>query len=115
MNLERKKYELRMWFCSANFEESRVTCGSEDSGDLSLRDACLGKPGITNKRSFNPSNVDSRCKGDSEKGMKGDHKEGSQKQNVRKVHVVALMDIRHIQKYEYIPENVRESNLKCGI
>ena len=24
------------------------------------------------------------------------------------------MDIRHIQKYEYIQENVRESNLKCG-
>ena len=24
------------------------------------------------------------------------------------------MDIRHIQKYEYIPEKVRESNLKCG-
>ena len=38
----------------------------------------------------------------------------AQKQNVRKVHFFALMDIRHIQKYEYIPENVRESNLKCG-
>ena len=24
------------------------------------------------------------------------------------------MDIRHIQKYEYILENVRKSNLKCG-
>ena len=24
------------------------------------------------------------------------------------------MDIRHILKYEYIPENVRENNLKCG-
>ena len=24
------------------------------------------------------------------------------------------MDIRHIQKYGYIPENDRESNLKCG-
>ena len=41
-NLGREKYELRMLFCSANFEESRVTYGSEDSGDLSLRDACLG-------------------------------------------------------------------------
>ena len=40
---EDRKYELRLWFCSANFEESRVTHGSEDSGDLSLRDACLGK------------------------------------------------------------------------
>ena len=46
--------------------------------------------------------------------MKGSHEEGTQKQKERKVHFVALMDIRHIQKYEYIPENVRESNLKCG-
>ena len=51
-NLGRKKYELRMLFCSANFEESRVTCGSEDSGDLSLRHACLGKPRSTNKKTF---------------------------------------------------------------
>ena len=43
--------------------------------------------------------------------MKGGHIEGTPKQNVRKVHFVALMDIRHIQKYEYIPENVRENNL----
>ena len=43
--------------------------------------------------------------------MKGVHKEGTQKQKVRKVTFVALMDIRHIQKYEYIPENVRESNV----
>ena len=46
--------------------------------------------------------------------MKGGHKEGTQKQKVRKVHFAALMDIRHLQKYEHIPENVRESNLKCG-
>ena len=26
------------------------------------------------------------------------------KQKIRKVHFVALMDIRHIQKYKYIPE-----------
>ena len=103
-----------MLFCSANFEESRVTYGSEDSGDLSLRDACLGKTRSMNKRSFNPSNVDSRCKGDNGKGMKGSHKEGTQKQKVRKINCDALMDIRHIQKYEYIPENVRKSNLKCG-
>ena len=43
--------------------------------------------------------------------MRGGHKEGTQKQKVRKVHFTALMDIRHIQKYEYIPENVRENNL----
>ena len=39
--------------------------------------------------------------------MKMAHKQ----QKVRKVTFVALMDIRHIQKYEYIPENVRESNV----
>ena len=59
-----------------------------------------------NERSFTPSNVDSRCKGDNGKGMKGGQKEGTQKQNVRKVHFVTLMDIRHMQKYEYFPENV---------
>ena len=91
-----------------------MRCGSEDSGDLSLGDACLGKPRSMNKRSVNPSNVDSRCKGDNGKGMKGGHKEGTQKQKVRNVHFVALMDIRHILKYEYILVNVRKSNLKCG-
>ena len=45
--------------------------------------------------------------------MKGGQKEGTQKQKMRKVHFVALMNIRHILKYEYIPENVRENNLKC--
>ena len=65
-------------------------------------------------RSFTPSNVDSKCKGDKGTGMKGGHKEGTQKQKVRKVHFVALMDIHQIQKYEYIPGNVGKSNLKCG-
>ena len=46
----------------SELRESRVTCASEDSGDLSFRDACLGKPRSTNKRSFIPSNVDSRWK-----------------------------------------------------
>ena len=98
----------------SELRESRVMYCPEDSGDMSLRDACLGKPRNTNKRSFNLSNIDTRCKGDNGKGIKGRHKEGTQKQNVRKVHIVALMDIRHIQKYEYVPGNVRESNLKCG-
>ena len=53
-------------------------------------------------------------KNDNGKGMKGGHKEGTQKQNFRKVHFAALMDIRHIQKYEYILVNVRKSNVKCG-
>ena len=46
--------------------------------------------------------------------MKGGQKEGTLKQQVRKVHFVALMDIRHILKYKYIPKSVRKSNLKCG-
>ena len=46
----------------SELRESRVTYGSEDSGELSLRDACLGKPKSKNKRSFIPSNVISRWK-----------------------------------------------------
>ena len=45
------------------------------------------------KRSFTPSNVDSRCKGSSGKGMKGGYKE-AHKTTTRKVHFVSLMDIR---------------------
>ena len=60
-----------------------------------------------------PSNVNSRCKGSSGQGMKGGHKR-AHKTTIRKVHFAALMDIRHIQKYEYIPENVSKNNLKCG-
>ena len=81
-NLGRKKYELRMLFSSANFEESRVTYVAEDSGDLSLRDACFGKRRSTNKRSDIPSNVDFKCKGDIGKGMTGGHKEGTQQNNI---------------------------------
>ena len=36
------------------------------------------------------------------------------KQKIRKVHLDALMDIRHILKYKYIQGNVCKSNLKCG-
>ena len=101
-----------MWFWSANFEEARVTYDSEDSGDLSLM------PQETEKHKqkifLNQSNVDSRCNGGKGKGMKGGLKEGTQKQKVRKVHFDALMNIRHIQRYEYIPVNVSENNLKCG-
>ena len=39
--------------------------------------------------------------------MKGGHQEGTQKtKRIRKVHFVALMDIRNIQKYKYIPGDV---------
>ena len=62
------------------------------SGDLPLRDACLGKPSMC-KRSFTSSNVDSRRKGSSGKGMKGGKKE-AHKTTTMKVHFVALMDIR---------------------
>ena len=58
---------------------SIVTYVSADSGDLSLRDACLGKPRSINKISFTPSNVDFRSKDDNGKGMKGGHKEKAQK------------------------------------
>ena len=113
--LGRKKYELRMLFCSANFEESRVTCGSEDSGSLSLSETHAS--GNREAQSTNlpfQANVDSRCKGENGKGMKEGHKEGTLKQNIRKVHFFALVDIRHTQKYEHIPVNVRKSNHKCG-
>ena len=53
-------------------------------------------------------------KGNSEKGMKGGHKKGIKTKKERQVHFAALMDIRHIQKYEYIPGNVSKNNLKCG-
>ena len=38
----------------SELRESRVTYGSKDSGDLSLRDACFGKPRSTNKNIFHP-------------------------------------------------------------
>ena len=72
--------------------ETRVTNGSETSGDLSLRDACFGKPRSMNKRSFNPSNVYSRCKGSSGQGMKGGHT-AAYKTTTRRVHFAAMMDI----------------------
>ena len=87
----------------SELRESRVLYGSEDSGDPSLRDACFGKPRSTNKKSFIPSNVDCRWKRENGIGMKGGHKEGTQKQKVRKVHFDALMDIRHIQKVRVHP------------
>ena len=46
-----------------------------------------------------------------EKEWKEVRKKAHKKQKVRKVHCVALMDIRYILKYKYIPENVRKSNL----
>ena len=48
-----------------------------------------------------------------EKEWKEVIKKAQKKQKVEKIHSVPLMDIRHIEKYEYILENIRESNLKC--
>ena len=110
VSLGRKKFEHRMLICSANLGctpecgrcthkqnmdigKPRVTNGSDNSGDLSFRDACLGKPRSMKKRSFATSNVDSRCKGSSGQGMKGGHK-ATHKTTKRKVHFVALMGIR---------------------
>ena len=61
----------------SELRKSRATYGSEDSGDLSLRDACLGKPRSIDQRSFIPSIVGPRCKGDNRKGMKGGHEEST--------------------------------------
>ena len=76
--------------------------------------SCLGKPRSMNKRFFITNNVDFWWKDDNGKGMKGGPEGRHIRIKIRKVHFVALLDIRHIQKYEYIPVNVRKSNLECG-
>ena len=97
----RKEYNLWMLFCSASLGKPRVTYGSEDSGGLSLRNTSLGKPRACAKRSFTPSNVDSRCKGNSGQGMKGGHEEGTQNNN--KESPLCYIDGHPSnQKYEYI-------------
>ena len=61
---------------------------------------------------FHPSNVDSRCKCDNGKGMQGGHQEGTQKTKDKESPLCCIDgDIRHIQKYEYIPVNVRKNNI----
>ena len=53
---------------------------------------------------------------DAKATMEKEWKEGIKKahKKTRKIHFVALMDIRHKHRFEYIPENVRKNNLKCG-
>ena len=63
----------------SKLQESRVTYGSEDSGDLSLRDAYFGKPRSMNKRSFTPAMLIPDAKATMKKGVKGGHKEGTPK------------------------------------
>ena len=41
-------------------------------------------------------------------------KEAQKNNNKMKVYFATLMDMRHIQKHEYIQENVRKSDLKSG-
>ena len=74
----------------------RVTHSSDISGDMSLRDACLGKPRVCAKDLSPLSNVDSRRKGSSGKGMKGGFK-GAHKTITRKAHFDVLMDIRQLR------------------
>ena len=95
-----------------NFEESRVTYGSEDSGGLWETHAS-GNREVWIKKSLSQAMLIPEAKSGNGNRMKGSHKKAHKKQ-VKKVHFAALEDIRHIHKYEYIPENVRKSNLKCG-
>ena len=53
------------------------------------------------------------AKATAEKEWKEVMKKAHKNKKVREVHFAALMDIRHIQKYVYLPGNVRKSNLKC--
>ena len=81
-------------------QEPRVTYVSDKSGDLFLRDACLGKPKVCAKRSFTPSNVDPRSKGSSGQGMKGGHTEAHET-TTREVHLLGFIDGHPlIQKYK---------------
>ena len=88
----------------------RVANGSDNSGDVSLRDACLGKPRVCAKRSFTPSNVESRRKGSSGKGMKGGYNE-AHKTITREVHFDALMDIRWFISTRTLPGSVRKNKV----
>ena len=93
---------INFGYCSAqrisgvHTNEPSVTNGSDNSGDLSLRDVCLAKPRVCAKDLSPPSNVDSRRWGSSGQGMKGCYKE-AHKTTTRKVHFVALMDIRLVK------------------
>ena len=84
-------------------QEPRVTNGSDDSGDLSLRDACLGKPRVCAKIYFTLSNVDSRCKNSSGQGMKGGHT-AAHKNNNKESPLCCIDGHPLTQKYMYTTE-----------
>ena len=103
-----------MWFWSANFgnRELRVV--------QKTLEICLSKTHASGNWEVWIKDLSSQAmlipdeKATMEKEWKEVIKKAHKKQKVRKVHFVALMDIRHIQNYKYIPGNVRKSNLKRG-
>ena len=102
--LSESRVYTRMGGCThKKIGKPRVTNGSDNSGDLSLRDASLGKPRSMNKRSFTPSNVDSRRKGSGGKGMKGGFLRGTQNNN-KESPLCCIDGYPFIQKYMYTPE-----------
>ena len=101
-NLGSNEYEFLMLVCPANFEESRVTYGSKDSGDLSLRDACLGKPRSAKDLAFQAIMITDE-KATMEEEWKEVIKKAHKNKKIRKVPFAALTDIRHIQKYMDTP------------
>ena len=95
----RKKYKLRILFCSANLgcTHKQTECHEwfrQFWRSVSQR-RLPRETESTCKRSFTPSNVDSKCWGSSGQGMKGRCKEAHK--TTRKVHFVALMDNRLVK------------------
>ena len=95
----RKKYKLRILFCSANLgcTHKRTECHEwfrQFWRSVSQR-RLPRETESTCKRSFIPSNVDFRRRGSSGQGMKGRCKEAHK--TTRKVHFVALMDNRQVK------------------
>ena len=127
VNLRRKKYKLRMLFCSGNlgvYTQMRGVHTQTKYGywktesyewfrqfrrSVSQRHLPRETESMR-KRSFTPSNVDSRRKGSSGKGMKGGCKE-AHKTTTRKVHFVGLMDIREFESTCTLPRSVRKKNI----
>ena len=87
--------------------EPRVTNGSDNSGNLSLRDVCFGKPRVCAK-DFHPKQCWFAQAGEEKEWKEGFS--GGTPNNSKESPL--CLDIR--QKYEYSPENVRESNLQWG-
>ena len=116
---------------SENLGEPRVTNGSDDSGDLSLRDACLGKRRECAEDLSRQPMSTSDAKAAVVKKLEEVTKRHA-KQQQRKSTFATLMAIRHIQIRAHPGEcsqeqslvwiscrstrgrNVRKSNLKCG-